>query len=1655
MPDTYTLQLLHYYGESGLLGVETAPIMGALIDKFDDEYANTLVVGEGDSYIPGPWLVGGADPSLSAVPGIGSTALGRPDIAIMNAFGTDFSALGNHEFDLGSPVLQSAISASGAWVGAQFPLITDNLDFSADSALRGLADASLGGTATNAFAGKETSDINGKIAPYAVVTEGGEKIGVVGLTTFDLLIKSSPNGTVPESGMPPATTEEGKLAEAAGYVQAAVDALEAAGVNKIVMVDQLDTIERNKLLAPMVHGIDVMIAGGGHERMGDATDTAVAFNGHSADFVADAYPIVTAGSDGKSTLIVTTDTEYTYLGRLVVEFDANGELIVSSLDPVINGAYASTEATLQSAYGTTDSAADIVAGSSIGSQVAAITTAIDDVIKSKDGTFFGYTDVYLEGDRAFGRAQEVNLGDITADANLYTAQQALGDGLITSLKNGGGIRASIGSIDEDGTKIPPIANPDALKPAGAISQLDIENALRFDNKLMVFDTTPQGLKNILEYAAGLPAGNGGYMQIGGIHVSFDPDNPAGSKVLNAALVDLDGTLIAPLIVDGAISPAAPATISMVCLNFTANGGDGYPIKANAENFRYLLSDGTLSAPIDEALDFTAVANVPANAIGEQKAFEDFLEAFHATPETAYDMADTPASQDVRIQNLNVRPDAVFEGEVLVGSDDANGISGGSGDQMIFGLAGDDTLSGGSGNDLVDGGADNDNVSGGSGDDTLRGGDGDDNLDGGSGNDSVDGGDGNDSINAGSGNDEVQAGDGNDTVLGFNGNDVIDTGDGNDSANGGNGGDTVDGGAGNDTLDGGNGNDSVAGGSGDDVLLVSSGNDTLDGGEGTDAVDFGAFDSQGLGLSFDLASGAFTATTASMIAGRNGYTAVELFTIGESANGFTPTGIPDGIGAYSPEDGVLRLLFNSEIQDQQGYAYTVNGDVDLTGARVSYFDIDLDTLEVLDGGLAYDEIIGYLGTPIESAAELGIPLSMNLDGSLNYQGRPDGAFGFDRFCSSALFEANEFGDGQGFADRIYFGPQETDDGVYVPIDVDNGVAYVAPALGYGAWENLTTVNTGDPDTVGLLLGDDTSGAPLYLYVGTKDAGGDFLARNGLAEGNMYVWVPTDGDQNGDGKVDPRDYNGTGTSISGGFVAIDYYDPAKAGTPGWDAFGYALQDTMYDLAADAGAMVFARIEDLSTNPENDNEAVFAATGRSNDFDAVDTWGTVYTVQVSFEGASIDGDVNILYDADDDPAYQLRSPDNLDWADDGFIYVQEDRSATWSDVAGINPNEASIVRFDPDAAGGDPTQIAEIDRSSVVPPGTTDPSPNDLGNWETSGILDISEFFGLPGGSVFVADVQAHSLTNGIIAAENLVQGGQLNLIYGPGVEPFGPPASESGTLSLTGIEGIIGTRYSDELRGDGGDNILDGAGGNDTLGGRQGDDTLSGGDGNDSLGGSDGDDILHGGEGHDDLGGGAGDDTLAGDAGDDTINAGDGSDSLSGDAGDDVLNANDGDDTISGGDGNDKISAHQGDDSVDGGAGNDTIGGGQGDDALFGGEDDDELNGYQGDDELVGGTGNDELLGGAGDDVLVGGEGENTVTGGEGDDIFVLTGGEGFDLITDFTVGADLIGLTGGVTFDDLTFAAIADGTAIIADGATLAELAGVSADTLSDADFILV
>jgi predicted extracellular nuclease/2',3'-cyclic-nucleotide 2'-phosphodiesterase (5'-nucleotidase family) len=681
----FILQLLHLSdGEAGLLASQTAPNLAALVDAFDDDYANTLILAGGDNFLPGPFLAAGTDlsviPALNAATGstIAATTnvpIGALDIAIHNVIGVEASTIGNHEFDLGSRVLRDAFSpnlGAAGWVGAQFPYLSGNLDFSGDADLNPRFTNTLdGGTGTLV---PEANTLKGRIAQSVVITEGGERIGIVAATTQLIESISSPTGTEVQ-GFPTGPGPNGEvddMALLALQLQPIIDELIAEGVNKIILQSHLQQIANEQALATRLRGVDIILAAGSNTRLGDADDLPVAFPGHSADFNG-TYPLQVPNADGKTTLIVNTDGEYTYLGRLVVEFDANGETVLDSVldNEPINGAYAATVENVAAAWDTRVAELDTTAFAegTKGDKVRDLTSAVQDVIIGKDGEVFGLTNVYLEGERNVIRNQQTNLGDITADANAFVGRNALADApLLVSLKNAGGIRAQIGTVSDPDPvtgeidKLPPAANPAAGKPEGGVSRLDIENALRFNNKLMVFDTTPQGLLNILNWGAGLSPSNGGFPQIGGVRFSFDPDLPGnsgatpGSRIINVALIDDEGNTV-PIVEGGVVRQDAPSTITVVTLNFTANGGDGYPIKANAENFRFILNDGTLSAPVSEVLDFVTIA--PVNALGEQDAFADFLQAFHSTPETAYDQADTPIALDTRIQNVNFRADTIL------------------------------------------------------------------------------------------------------------------------------------------------------------------------------------------------------------------------------------------------------------------------------------------------------------------------------------------------------------------------------------------------------------------------------------------------------------------------------------------------------------------------------------------------------------------------------------------------------------------------------------------------------------------------------------------------------------------------------------------------------------------------------------------------------------------------------------------------------------------------------------------------------------------------------------------------------------------------------------------------------------------------------------
>ncbi|NKC29247.1 Calx-beta domain-containing protein [Falsiroseomonas selenitidurans] len=190
---------------------------------------------------------------------------------------------------------------------------------------------------------------------------------------------------------------------------------------------------------------------------------------------------------------------------------------------------------------------------------------------------------------------------------------------------------------------------------------------------------------------------------------------------------------------------------------------------------------------------------------------------------------------------------------------------------------------------------------------------------------------------------------------------------------------------------------------------------------------------------------------------------------------------------------------------------------------------------------------------------------------------------------------------------------------------------------------------------------------------------------------------------------------------------------------------------------------------------------------------------------------------------------------------------------------------------------------------------------------------------------------------------------------------------------------------------------------------------------------GPDTLEGGALADSLAGGAGDDMLEGGAGDDTLAGGAGNDMLEGGEGNDFLVGGPGADTMAGGAGADRYVVQDGDDvivlEVPGGGDDRIIAKFSwiltpntetlmlvGDAADGAGQDlDNRIIGNAGDNHLRGMAGRDTILGHDGDDTLEGGLGYDRLTGGAGNDVFrfLEVEADGRDLLVGFESGRDSI------------------------------------------------
>ncbi|MEC4816146.1 MAG: choice-of-anchor I family protein [Scytonema sp. PMC 1069.18] len=627
----FTLQLLHASDqEAGVPALDDAPNFSAVLNALKNQdangdgtpdYPNTLVLSSGDAYIPSPFFFA-SDTAFGGQ--------GRADILIQNELGFQAIGFGNHEFDLGTDVVAGLIQADAEdnYPGTNFPYLSSNLDFSTDAALAKLVTAD----------GQEAGTIPNKITGSTIITVNGEKIGVVGATTPTLRAISSPGGVT----VLPANfddTDPADVAALAAEIQTSVDALLAdnPGMNKVILLTHMQQIAIEQQLAELLTNVDVIVAGGSNTLLADETDRL-----RAGDTVEGPYPILKTAADGNPIAVVNTDGNYKYVGRLVVDFDANGVIIPDSVNPNISGAYATDSQGVTAVAGTPDP--DIVE----------ITDALREVVIAQDGNIFGSTSVFLNGSRGDVRTEETNLGNLSADANLVYAQQ-IDPSTVISIKNGGGIRDNIGVFTyppgstnlEDALRLPPQANPVAGKEEGDISQLDITNALRFNNGLSLLTLTAQELLEVVEYgvAATAPGATPGrFPQISGFAFSFDPDLAVGDRVQSLAVRGSDGN-IDVVVENGELVGDPTRTFRTVTLSFLADGGDGYSFPST--NRVDLVTGSDVR---------TGTATFAADG-SEQDAFAEYLSAFFK--DVPYNTEDVPPAEDTRIQNLNFRSDTVL------------------------------------------------------------------------------------------------------------------------------------------------------------------------------------------------------------------------------------------------------------------------------------------------------------------------------------------------------------------------------------------------------------------------------------------------------------------------------------------------------------------------------------------------------------------------------------------------------------------------------------------------------------------------------------------------------------------------------------------------------------------------------------------------------------------------------------------------------------------------------------------------------------------------------------------------------------------------------------------------------------------------------------
>ena len=332
---------------------------------------------------------------------------GLADGAILSAIGIDAGTVGNHEFDRGPDVLATYASAIG------WPLVAANLDLAREPRLRG------------------------KIAKYVVLDVGGEKVGIVGADTVDTPNISGPGPMIDFRDVVPT-------------VQAAVDELTAAKVNKIVVVTHIGYDEDQKLVAGL-RDVDLVVGGHSHSPLG----TPDLPGWRKAD---GPFPTLVKDLKGVEVPIVQAYEWGKVVGKITLEFDGAGKVKrIKEAKPIVID----------------DSIPE-------DKRIKALVQAFERPILALQNAPVGETKATLERG---GEGGDSPMSDLMADA-MQAKTAPLGS--VAAFVNAGGVRAGL--------------------EAGPITYGQALSVMPFNNTLTVLDLTGAELKAAL--LQGVKSGGG-------------------------------------------------------------------------------------------------------------------------------------------------------------------------------------------------------------------------------------------------------------------------------------------------------------------------------------------------------------------------------------------------------------------------------------------------------------------------------------------------------------------------------------------------------------------------------------------------------------------------------------------------------------------------------------------------------------------------------------------------------------------------------------------------------------------------------------------------------------------------------------------------------------------------------------------------------------------------------------------------------------------------------------------------------------------------------------------------------------------------------------------------------------------------------------------